>query len=526
MNIAHILQQQSQQQGDSIAIIDGPLGQEHKLSFEQLDEQSARFAALLRSHGLKPGDTVLIFQPISSELYIILMAIFRLGLVAMFVDPSSGIDHLNRCCQRVMPDAFIGNNKAQWLRLFAWTLQRIPLKFTTGSWFFRTKRYRALHKHEPLAEIASVDNDTPALITFTSGSTGLPKAAVRTHGFLLAQHKVLADNIDLKAGEVDVSTLPIFVLANLASGLTSLLCDVDLRFVGKVDAQVVLKQMQTFAASRCAASPAFFHQLVKYCQHNKIDALDFKRIDTGGAPVFPGLLTQLHALAKTAEVVAVYGSTEAEPIAHVHYQDISPDDLNAMRSGRGLLAGKPVSQIDVKVLRDQSGQPIVPLTEQSLAMYELNANQIGEIVVAGEHVLPGYLDGVGNEETKFSVDGRPWHRTGDAGYFDEQGRLWLMGRCSAKISDRHGTLYPFAVETVLMCDPTIARCALVARNDQRLVVVQAQEGHALDAEKIKHDLQWASIDRVLLMNRIPVDKRHNAKIDYPALNKQLKTLLG
>ncbi len=524
MNIAEVLQQQAEHRASQTAIIDGVIGHERHTTFLQINSQSARFATLLNSYGLKQGDTILIFQPISAELYIILVAIFRLGLVAMFVDPSVGLNHLERCCQRVRPKAFIGSSKAQLLRFASKSLRSIPIKIGVGRWLPFTKSFSDLTQCKPLTEVVNARDDLPALITFTSGSTGLPKAAVRTHGFLLAQHKVLADNIDHQPGQVDVSTLPIFVLANLASGITSLLCDVDLRFPGKVDASIVLQQAKTFSATRCAASPAFYEQLVDHCLKNEGQKLNFERIDTGGAPVFPGLLSQLKQLASNAEVVAVYGSTEAEPIAHIHWQDISEDDFSNMQKGQGLLVGKPVKQIDVKVIKDVTNIPIEPMSQEQLLEMCLANYEAGEIVVAGDHVLPGYLNGVGNEETKFSVEGRPWHRTGDAGYFDDQGRIWLMGRCSAKISDSDGELYPFAVETVVRCDSNVRRCALVAFKEQRVLVVEMHHNSVLNTASVKRNLAWAKIDRIYTVAQVPVDKRHNAKIDYPALNKLLVRL--
>ena len=523
MNIASVLQQQAESRASQTAIIDGKIGQERRTTYLQINSQSARLAALLKSYGLQQGDTVLIFQPISAELYIILVALFRLGMIAMFVDPSMGLTHLEQCCKRVTPKAFIGGTKAHLLRFASRSLRAIPIKIGIGRWLPFTRSFSNLTAFKPFADIIKANNDTPALITFTSGSTGQPKAAVRTHGFLLAQHKVLADNIDHQPGQVDVSTLPVFVLANLASGITSLLCDVDLRFPGKVDASIVLQQATSFSATRCAASPAFFERLIEFCLANNV-TLPFARIDTGGAPVFPGLLTQLNEQTLNCEIVAVYGSTEAEPIAHIHWQDISEADLANMKRGRGLLAGKPVQQIDVKVIQDRTNSVIKPMSQEQLAKFCLAKNEIGEIVVAGDHVLPGYLNGIGNEETKFSVDGRPWHRTGDAGYFDNEGRLWLMGRCSAKISDEDGVLYPFAVETVVRCDVGVRRSAMVAYAGKRLLIIEMQNQRTANTEKLKETLDWAKISKVLTVPNVPVDRRHNAKIDYPELNKLLARL--
>ena len=518
-NIAQILQQQANQLAEQVAIIDGKAGHERLTRYADLELQSAQFAAQLKSYGLKSGDVVLIFQPVSLELYVTLLAIFRLGLVAMFVDPSVGLDHLQRCCQRVSPDALIASSKAHLLRLVSPALRRIPIKIAIGFNIPFTRNFASHKNFSPFKTIAETKADTPALITFTSGSTGLPKAAVRTHGFLLAQHAVLEKSIDLKAGQVDVSTLPIFVLANLASGVVSLLCDVDLRFPGKVKAKTVLEQAVRFSATRCAASPAFFNQLVQFCKTNQITSLPFKRMDTGGAPGFPALLSALAELAPDAEVVAVYGSTEAEPIAHIHWRDINDNDRLLMHSGRGLLAGHPVAQIDLKIMADQTGTPIPELTHSEFEKQCLPMDVIGEIVVAGDHVLPGYLQGIGNEETKFKVDGRPWHRTGDAGYLDELGRLWLLGRCTARINDQHGELYPFAVETVVNSDASIKRSAMLAFKGQRYLLIESDSN--IDTQYIKQQLSWARLDHVIQIEHIPVDKRHNAKIDYPALNEML-----
>ncbi len=521
MNIASVLQQHAQQRPDAAAIIDGPMHSQRTTTYAQLENDVSRLAALLKAQGLQQGDHALIFQTMSAELYVILLALFRMGMIAMFLDPSQGRAHLERCCQRVPPKLLIASSKAHLLRLISKELRRIPVKISLGLRIPGTINYRELRQQQPHNEIVACDYATPALMTFTSGSTGLPKAAVRSHGFLLAQHKVLAANLAHREGQIDLVTLPIIVLANLASAVTSLIAAVDLRSPGKIDAAVVIRQMASLPQVRSAASPAFYERLVAYCQQQQLTLNNLMRIDTGGAPVFPALLAQLQQVAPQAEVVAVYGSTEAEPIAHIHWQDVSADDQQQMQNGKGLLAGKPVHEIDCRVIPDQFGDVIGPFTQASFAQICLGANQTGEIVVAGEHVLPGYLDGQGDEETKFRVDGRPWHRTGDAGYFDAHGRLWLLGRCMARIQDDKGALYPFAVETVARSDPAIKRAAMLSWHGLRLLVVEPQSGHKIDFVALQQKLVWARLDEIRLMQSIPVDKRHNAKIDYPALYKQL-----
>lgn len=521
MNIASIVQQQAQRHPEALALIDGHHGRERHTTFAELELASARAAALLKQQGLKAGDSVLVFVPVSLELYAALIAIFRLGLTAMFLDPSAGRAHIERCCQLHPPKGFIATPKAHLLRLVSPALRRIDHKFVVGLPVPGAVRWqRAEQLHGDTTIIEREENDA-ALITFTSGSTGQPKAAVRSHGFLIAQHRALAASLALQAGELDLSTLPIFVLANLASGVTSLIPDCDLRRPGAIDAAAVMRQIERHRPSRSAASPAFYECLARYCDEHGTTLECFEKIYTGGAPVFPRLLSRLQRLAPKGEIVAVYGSTEAEPIAHVAASQIDPADLEAMMSGRGLLAGHPDDSIRLRIIRLQWGVPRGPYSASELEAQQLPAGEVGEIVVCGGHVLKGYLNGIGDEETKFDVAGERWHRTGDAGYLDAQGRLWLMGRCSALINDAQGALYPFAVESAAIHFPGVRHAALVEHQGRRLLIIEEIAKGACIIGELNNRLRWAGLDEIRTLATMPLDKRHNAKIDYPALKQRL-----
>jgi acyl-CoA synthetase (AMP-forming)/AMP-acid ligase II len=230
-------------------------------------------------------------------------------------------------------------------------------------------------------------------------------------------------------------------------------------------------------------------------------------------------MAAMQTMAPLAEVVALYGSTEAEPIARVAFDDIAPADHESMRAGRGLLAGSPVAGLHVAILRDPWGLGIGPFTGEEFRAECLPAGQPGEIVVSGEHVLPGYLHGQGDEGTKIQVDDAVWHRTGDAGYFDARGRLWLLGRCSARIADRHGVLYPFAAEACAAADPRIRRAALVARDGRRVLAIELFDSQSgPEPDFLDRHLPWASVNELHVCREIPVDRRHNAKIDYARLS--------
>jgi acyl-CoA synthetase (AMP-forming)/AMP-acid ligase II len=517
MNIAGILHEQALAIGERPAIVE----RGRAITFAELDGVAACAAADLSEAGVVPGVRAVVLSPMSIALYTMLIALFRLRVTAVFVDPSSGRGRLNECIRRARPDAFIAVPRAHLLRVTSSAVRSIPIKVAIGG---RVPGAHSIGQRIAQTIAPSVepcDADTPAIITFTSGSTGEPKAAVRTHGFLVAQHRALVDSLTLEAGDVDLTTLPIVLLANLASGVTSVIPDADLRAPGAIAPAAVIDQIRTMRPTRTVASPAFLERLAGDALRRS-DRLDtFRRVFTGGAPVFPRTLDMLATVAPAASIAAVYGSTEAEPIAAIDHRDITPADRTAMRQGAGLLAGLPVRSIRLRILPDRWGAPCGPWSVEAFDREALSDGGIGEIVVGGDHVLAGYLDGAGDEETKITVGDRVWHRTGDAGYLDRHGRLWLLGRCAERVSDEMGVLYPLAVECAASDVPGVGRSAFVGHGGRRVLVVERNQGGDSPREALMTRLAWAHLADVLIVPRIPVDPRHNAKVDYRALRRML-----
>jgi len=506
-NIATVLTDRAAEMPNADAIRQVIGGRTRATTFGELEAMTCSVAEQLRANGLRPGDDVLLLIPIRAELYAVLLA------------PSAGLDHAARCCGLRPPRAFIGSGKAHLLRLASAALRAIPLKFAVDTWVPGARRLRTTSGITS-AETHTVFEEHPALLTFTSGGTGLPKAAVRTHGFLLSQNRVLARTLQLQPGEIDLATLPVFVLANLAAGVTTIIPDCDLRYPGRIDATKVLAQIADEQPTSTACSPAFIERLARAALDRQQPLTSFRRIYTGGAPVTAALMDLIAEAAPAADVVAVYGSTEAEPIAELSLREMTDDDRANSATGGGLPAGHYVDEIRLAVIRDSWGTPLGQLSRDEFASLQLSPGDRGEIVVSGDHVLKGYLDGRGDEETKFDVDGVRWHRTGDAGYLDAQNNVWLLGRCASVVRDARGTLYPFAVEVAAAQHPAIARAALLQHQDQRLLFAQLKPGHesVSDADLLR-PVAWATLDRIIRVEQLPVDRRHNAKIDYPRLRE-------
>ncbi|HEX7261120.1 MAG TPA: AMP-binding protein [Luteolibacter sp.] len=518
MNLVSLLLARARQHPQRPALVDGS----RVMSYGELARRVSAGAAALREMGLVRGQVILVFQPVSIELYEFLLAAFHAGLRVMLADPSAGRKFLALCCNRLPPDAFFGSWKAQCLRLSTAEMRAIRISICSGGWFPGTRAWRTDGADGPPVEVSA---EEAALVTFTSGSTGQPKAAVRTHGFLLAQHRALAKALEFEEGEVDLITLPVFVLANLASGLTSVLAATDLAKPGTPDVAAVAAQCEKFRVTRCAASPAFFEALLRA----ETAMPQFEKIYTGGAPVFPDLLRRLRQALPAAHIHSVFGSTEAEPIAHFPADAANGETDSLTRLGAGLCSGVPVPEIDLRIISDHWGTPLGPFTETDFFALTVENGQAGEIVVSGDHVLRGYLGGLGDEETKIHVEDRIWHRTGDAGWLDSAGRVWLLGRCAEKLTTypaaqglpRDAPRYPFAIECALREIFPNIRMAAIHWEDHRTLIV-GKKGGADEAATIDAKAKEFGIGHVIYLESLPLDRRHNAKIDYPALREALR----
>ncbi|MES2859987.1 MAG: AMP-binding protein [Pseudomonadota bacterium] len=455
---------------DQAALIDG---QGRVTSFSALARMSADRANAFRAAGIGMGDVILVARGVSPELYATLLALFRLGAVAMFPEPAAGLPGLSVAVEAAAPKAIVTSALGRAIRLLSPALRRLPVLAEDGG---RTGGDGPL---EP------VGADVPALITFTSGSTGRPKGIVRSAGFLRLQHDLLERVRRTTPDDIDLISLPVFILSNLAAGATSVLPPGDLHRPGRLDPTALRAQIATHRVNRVVAPPAVCARIIEGAPALSLDA-----VFTGGGPVFPNLLTGLRAAAPGAAIHAVYGSTEAEPIAHISIDDIEDADWQAMSQGAGLLAGPsiPEAQIDI---RDD------------------------EILVAGPHVNRGYLDPRDDASTKVMRDGVLWHRTGDAGRFDDRSRLWLLGRREAAARG----LYPFAIETAALSWPGVRQAALLADRTPAVLVVA---GDGLDLVALTRHASHLGDIVCRVIPKIPLDKRHNSKIDYAALRNQLR----
>ena len=456
------------------------------LTFTELRQRVGAFAGGLVDLGLRPGDRVVLLVPMSIELYIALLALFHVGATAVLIDPSAPVAAI---LSRFAPVGLIASPLAHLLRFKLRPLRGLSLYVSTG---FVPLPHRRLSRIEGRVPDVNPGNH-PALLTFTTGSTGTPKAIARSHAFLLTQHRILADHLRLAPGDVDMPTLPVFLLHSLASGATCVLADADLRNPGAIDPDRIIAQVKARGVTSISGSPAFFGPLARRLVGQDETLPILKHLHTGGARVPSGMLRELCQAAPEAEIAIVYGSTEAEPIAVLNVRESFEELENGERTGRGALVGTPVSQIDVRVEDD-------------------------EILVAGPHVNPGYYqDPESDAKTKRHEGGRIWHRTGDAGYRDDDGRLWLVGRAGGRI----GGVWPMQAEAPAELLPFVVKAGLAEVDGKAVLACELVDPPAdwkAEVEAVVGNVTVVQVDAV------PVDPRHNAKVDRRALEGILRRL--
>jgi acyl-CoA synthetase (AMP-forming)/AMP-acid ligase II len=542
MNIyAHISRAALQRDAESAFVAVGKNGHDVKLSYAQFDAQVKSLCAGLTERGIGKGDRVILLIPMQIELYVCMSAIMRIGAVTVFVDPHMRRDHFDNCCRLVKPKAFIGTSKAHLFRVFCKQLRKVPIQLTTGRLpgFIARSIGTWMRKplHRPAPEIADVTDDHPALIGFTTGSSGVPRGSTRSHGFLNAQIKALFQPGEKRNSVVDLPGFPVLPLDNLVRGRTTILPQIQPGKVADIEVKTLLAQVARYSPDMMSGAPSYLETICAGAEAARCTLDSVKILFTGGAAMPKSGLQRLRAVWPSARVVIVYGSTEAEPVACIDATEIINECYSLSTRGHGYCVGYPIDEIESAILPlDFINSNIDDLSEVVLPGY-----CVGEIVVRGPHVNTQYWnDPQGEKKNKIQTPNGIWHRMGDAGYRDEKGRLWLLGRCHNAISApwlpapddnprsfnprQSAWIFPYQVEAIINNLEGIKRSAYVGvNNGYHLVVEFVDDGS--DIVSLETSLRVAITGFPLTriwFQPLPVDPRHNSKIEYQKVIDLLK----
>ena len=512
MTIIDKIKDLRKQYPDNTALFDLKTG--NKITFTQIDTKSDEICSYLTQKGFKKGNKIVVFVPIGIEFYLILTAIFKMGLQAVFIDPYAGIEHINKCCEMISPDGIIGSGKTLLKGFFLKGIRKIGKKINYIKMMEHSEKLSIYekNKNQKIIQNEKIDGSTPALISFTSGSTGFPKIIMRTHEFLLGQHNVLEKNLKFEKETAVYSSFPIFLLSHMATGTTTFIPDLNWRKPVESDFGNIVKQITENNIQNIILPPAIFENIVKFCKDEKIMLENVQKVYTGGAPVFYSLMKNIKEVFANAKIIALYGASEAEPISVLNFEDITEEDIENMKNGDGLLAGKIINEIELKIKK------LEKMPKKNRILKDNNVEDFsalkGEILVKGENVVNGYL----NVEKK---PNEKWHRTGDMGYINKKGQLILLGRVKGRIQIEENIYYPFTVETAFSFCKNVKKSVLTSKNNKLYLIVERNpefKGNLSEDSEIKELKEKFGIFKIIEIE-IPMDKRHNSKTDYKRLEE-------
>ncbi len=495
------------------------------ITAKMLERATNRLARGFMRIGIGPGVRTVLMVPPGPEFFCCTFALFKAGAIPVMVDPGMGIRNLKECLAEAAPEAFIGITKAHVARmLFGWARATNKLHVTVGPrLFWGGHSLKALMDPDDSPMMADVRTDDVAAILFTSGSTGIPKGAVYTHGNFEAQVESLRNDYGIAPGERDLATFPLFALFGPALGMASVIPAMNASKPITADPETLVAAAHEKKTTNIFASPVLIEKLGRYGEQTGAKLPGVRRVISAGAPAEPESLARFSKmLDEGVSVWPSYGATEALPVAMIAHQELIGDTAALTARGSGVCIGRPVQSATVRV---------IPIRDEAIAQWSpdlaLPVGEIGEITVKGPQVTHAYFQR--EQATALAKisdpDGGMWHRMGDVGYFDAQGRLWFCGRKSHRVRTATGDLFTEPLERIFNSHPGVRRTALVgvgpAGQQTPVICVELEPGtpaaqwpeieRGLRALGAAHE-RTRAVQHFLLHPKFPVDVRHNAKI--------------
>jgi olefin beta-lactone synthetase len=508
-------------------------------SFAELHHRIGALADGLRRAGVRPGHRVALLIPPGLDLTATVYACWQAGAVIVVADAGLGWRRMADALRSADPDHLIGIPAA----LAVAAAFRLPgIRLVAGELPGSIRRLLGIgHSIDELARTAERGGarfetqqaygnpngaqSSEAAVLFTSGATGPPKGVVYRHHQLRAQLEQVRTLCDIIPSDRLVAAFAPFALYGPALGIGAVVPQMDVTKPGTLTATALADAAAAIEATLVFASPAALRNVVATAGEltaTQSSALSCIRLVlSAGAPVSVPLLRRVGDVLPRAELHTPYGMTEGLPLT-----DISLPQLEEAGSGNGVCVGRPLPGVQIQI------SPFDPLGRAAgppQAIVEIS----GEICVSAAHVKDRY-DRLWATEWASSRDSG-WHRSGDVGHLDAAGRLWVEGRLAHVITTADGPLTPVGVEQRIEAASPVAGAAVVGvgpHGTQQVVAVVVPNTPAtvrVASQELAIAVRVAAgvrLAAVLVVEALPVDIRHAAKIDRQRLARWAERLLA
>jgi olefin beta-lactone synthetase len=489
---------------NDIAISDA--GADSSVTRPEFAARVATYAEELHRRGVQNGDRIAILVSPSIDLIAVVYACWRIGAVAVIADRGLGLRGLRAAVRASRVRFVIGPVRAGVAaRLLGWAPRAIFIRLTALA---ATSVVALVHK----VTAPEPNPDDLAAVLFTSGATGPAKGVRYTHRQLYAQRDALQKTYAITPQDSFVAAFAPFALYGPALGIATGLADMDVTSPSTLTAEALDDACRRINATMVFASPAALANVVTTATDNLPHLRKVRLVMSAGAPVPIKTLQSVSALCPAAQLHTPYGMTEMLPVA-----DVSLLDLERIGTGGGVCVGQPITGCEVSV---------DPATR--------------EILVSGAWMSDGY-DSLWFTEYSarpmVASNGRvtKWHRTGDVGHLDSDGNLWIEGRAVHIIHSQDGAVAPVPLEIAVETLPAVVRVAAVGVGPigvQQVVIVVETNDHASGAAdaQLTHDVRAVlypqAVAAVWTTKHLPVDIRHNSKIDRTAVAREMSNILS
>jgi acyl-coenzyme A synthetase/AMP-(fatty) acid ligase len=478
----------------------------------EFEAKVASYAVALHANGVRLGDRVAVLVEPGVDLIAVVYACWRIGAVTVVADRGLGLRGLGAAVRSARVRHVVGASKAlAATRSLRWAPHSSHISLAT-------LRSAQLVAHLADVSLPAPSAADPAAVVFTSGATGPSKGVRYTFGQLCAQRDAVQAMYGITSADRFVAAFAPFAVFGPALGIATGLADNDVTSPGTLTAAALDDACRRVGATLVFASPAALANVVRTAAGSLPSLAGVRLVMSAGAPVPIETLRAMGRLCPSAALHTPYGMTEVLPVA-----DISLVERSAVGDGRGVCVGKPVPGCEVVVSHFDRPQ-------------QRHAGSTGEIVVRSAWMSSGYDRLWATQQIARPVDADGvWHRTGDVGHLDHDGNLWIEGRVVHLIHTVGGVVAPVPLEVAAETVAGVQRAAAVgigpAGVQQVVIVVEDVSSRGGPASPsltaaVRAACAPQRVAAVWAVRALPVDMRHNAKIDRTALAAQMSGVLS
>ena len=426
-----------------------------RLTYAELNARSNQLASQMQAWGVGSGDRVGIMQVNCNEIIETYFAAAKLGAIFVplsFRGRAEEIRHMVNASESkvvIAGSRYLG--MVDELRPSLNTVEHyVSMEGTADGW----EPYEDILAAQPTDDVMTdVDDDDTTILMFTAGTTGLPKGVMLTFGGVSSYSLSNVTPVDPDQVEKNILTVPLYHVAGMQAVISAIFGMRTLVIQRQFEAESWMKLVQDEKVSRAMMVPTMLKMLLEHPARANYDISSLDVLTYGAAPMPKEIIKRAIMELEDTQFINAFGQTEASATITA----LMPDDHNVKglseeerekKFERLSSIGKPLPGVEIRIVDEDAN--------------DVSANEQGEIIASGPQLMKGYWqqDDVTAETIK-----NGWLFTGDLGYQDDEGYIFLTGRAKDFIKRAGEMISPEEVEQTLMSHPAVDEAAIIGIPD-------------------------------------------------------------